>query len=702
MGLAIDIYGSLCNIPDFNLRAIEDWGTSIPSEQYWRRTELPDFFDDVEYDKEGNVLLNDEQEAYAREEVRRCKEGYYFLNNGIITYVTGKHYFYLKWWKLEDDIYPDYRDTDRRYFLFLNHWECVLWCLGILRGKKRREGASSQATSNLIYECIFFKNSNCGLVSKSKDDSRDTFTDMVSFGYRQLPVFLKPKQLNDKDSVTELVFAHKSTTIKGGKGAVIDTDTGHRSKVNYRAPVINAYDRGRITRLLGDEGGKWPKDVPFSQFLSIVSKTMVKGAKRVGFGEFPSTVNEMTKSGGAEYKAAWDNANQFKSKGKRTPNQFVRYFSPAYDGYEGFIDKHGMSVIGEPTLEQYQYLVDKWVGKSGLTEEDIAVGAKQYLLNRRKDLTGIQLEEEIRQNPFDEEEMFMYAGQGCEFNSINIQKQIKELEENKPFLRQMRLVPEKKVTKSIFPTKPDIVETIAKPMDDEKGGWFILELPNKENHFKRSGSYLEPLNKSMYQIGVDTTKDLETTHGSKPVILVFKKSCIVEGEEMGMYPVAMWIADTRLDIHFDEQVLLACKLYGCTANYEIDARGDYYRYFCKENCQLFLEWTPKIAMNPVKRNPKIEPGTRSGDPFQLSMQLQILKYFVDGTDKDIFNGHVHRIKYISLLKQLLKYEHNNRTPYDQCIALAMALLPLFGEQQAPVIPQGKRQYLPQYKITVNA
>jgi len=34
----------------------------------------------------------------------------------------------------------------------------------------------------------------------------------------------------------------------------------------------------------------------------------------------------------------------------------------------------------------------------------------------------------------------------------------------------MRLVPEKKVTKSIFPTKPDLVEVLAKPMDDEGDG----------------------------------------------------------------------------------------------------------------------------------------------------------------------------------------------------------------------------------------
>ena len=86
-----------------------------------------------------------------------------------------------------------------------------------------------------------------------------------------------------------------------------------------------------------------------------------------------------------------------------------------------------MSVIDEPTHEQYQYLVDKWVGKSSLTEEDIKLGAKAFLLKKREGLTGMQYEEEVRQNPFDEDEMFLYAGQGCEFNALNLKKQIKRL-----------------------------------------------------------------------------------------------------------------------------------------------------------------------------------------------------------------------------------------------------------------------------------
>ncbi len=415
----IEIYNTKIYVKDFDDNTyIENWGTDIPKEQYWRRYDLPDYFSVVEFDKDENAILSPQQRAYALEEVRRCKEGFWFYNNGKPTYITGKNYFYLKWWKLEDDVYPDYRDTDRRWFLYLNHWENIPWCLGVIRGKKRREGATSQATSNLVYECIFFKNSFCGLTSKTQTDAKAAFTNMVSFGYRQLPVFLKPKQLNNKDSVSELVFAHKSVTNKGTHASAIDTDTGHRSKVDYRAPGKNAYDSGRLSRGLFDEGGKWPIEVPFSTFIGIVKKTMVKGAKRVGFMECPSTVNEMTKSGGDEYKKVWDSSDQFKDD--KTPSRLVRYFSPAYDGYLGFIDRYGMSVIDAPTDEQYEYLVEHYIGVGDLTEKDIKLGAKQYLINVRAALEGTALEEEIRMNPFDEKEMFAAANIGCLFNSYKL------------------------------------------------------------------------------------------------------------------------------------------------------------------------------------------------------------------------------------------------------------------------------------------
>ena len=144
MSDVIEIYGSSIRLPEQPpIEQID--GFDLPkTEQKWRRKELPSFFNKVEYDKEHNLILTKDQEEYARKEVQRCKRGFWFFNNGVPTYITGKNYFYLQWWKLEDDIYADYRDTDRRYFLFLDYWEKRESCIGVVRAKKRREGATSQ------------------------------------------------------------------------------------------------------------------------------------------------------------------------------------------------------------------------------------------------------------------------------------------------------------------------------------------------------------------------------------------------------------------------------------------------------------------------------------------------------------------------------------------------------------------------------
>lgn len=694
MGDVIEIYGSKIRLPDApKLEEAINFG--LPrKQQKWIKEELPPFFDKVEYSKDGKLMLTSQQDEYATEERRRCIEGVWMWIGEKLRYIPGRYYFYLQYYILEDGNSPDFREADRLYFLFFNHWFAILWCLGIIRIKKRRQGASSQSCSNILYEAIFYKNSNCGLISKTREDSKATFTEMITNAYQLLPPFFKQKLLGKEESVTELVLAH---------------DKGGNSKINYKAPVLNAYDRGRMSYILGDEFGKLPLDVPASRLLAIISNTLKKGVKRVGWIDLPSTVNELTKGGGAEFKKIFDAANQFKKK--PTINRIVRFFQPAYEAYEGFIDEFGDSVIDAPTEEQYEYLVSKWVGVNEdgeliteLTEEDIRLGAKQYVLyKRREGLDGDALEEETRMNPCDEDEAFMYMGIGCEFNAGNIKKQQNELEENPVFLRPIRLDRKIETIKSAIGNK-DKQKVSVSYMDDSKGGWLLLEEPIKANNFiySTSGKF-EPLNKHIYQIGVDTTKDDFALHGSKPTICIFKKSLIVEGEETGMYPVAFYVDKTRLDVHFDDEVLKACQWYGCTANYEIDARTDFYKYFWKQGASMMLEWTPKFAQDPVKFTAaKYKPGTQSGDPYQLAQQLQAAKMYIDGTNPDVYNGHVHRIKFPTLLSQLLKYDHSARTPFDQVIALMMALLPVLGEAEVPkksiVQPQ---VVLPRFKIRLN-
>lgn len=700
----IEIYGSKIRLPE---RPTDEEGINygLPEkEQKWLRVSLPSFFDTVEYDKKGNLILTGEQEWYAEKEVKKCKQGVWMWIGGVLTYIPKRYYFYLQYYTLEDGTAPDFREADRLYYLFFEHWFLILWCLGIIRIKKRRQGASSQSCSNILYEAIFFRNTNCGLISKTKEDSKATFTEMITAAYRLLPAFLKPKQVNKEDTVSELLFAQKSQTVKAGAAAGSKEEDGHNSKINYKAPVLNAYDRGRMSYVLGDEFGKLPQEVPASTLLAIISNTLKKGVKRVGWIDMPSTVNEMTKGGGAEYKKIWDAANQFVRS--QTINRIVRFFQPAYEAYEGFIDEFGNSVVGTPTQEQYDYLVSKWVQYnedgvlvSELCEEDIKLGAKVYVMGKRRNgLSGSDLEEEVRMNPCTEEEAFMYAGQGCEFNSVNIQNQIKELEENPVYIRQCRLVSKKVKAPKKFLTDKDKEREIIGFMDDVKGGWVLLEEPIKPNDYKEFGGYLEPKIESPYIIGVDTTQDKIAINGSNPSICVFKKSIIVDGEEKGMYPVALWVSPTRLDIHFDDEVRKACLWFSAKANYEIDRRTDYYRFFCKKNSQAFLQWTPKVLQNPLKRNFRLEYGSRSGDPFQLQQMLEISKMYIDGTDNEFYNGYVHRIKFIVLLKQALAYDHSDRTKSDIFVSLQMALVAIFGETQVVQKHITKANIIPTYKL----
>ena len=56
---------------------------------------------------------------YIEEEFNRREQGYWFMNNGKPTYITGTHYMYLQWTKI-DVGNPDFREANRIFYLY---WE---------------------------------------------------------------------------------------------------------------------------------------------------------------------------------------------------------------------------------------------------------------------------------------------------------------------------------------------------------------------------------------------------------------------------------------------------------------------------------------------------------------------------------------------------------------------------------------------------
>ena len=615
--------------------------------QKFTKTPIPEDFDDLEFDEDGNAIYSDEQIKFITKEGERIKNGYWFYNNGTPTYITGLHYFYLNYWTLEDGNSPDYRDTDRRYFYFQDYCEKLPQCYGIVRIKKRREGATSQATCYLVWKSITQKKQFCGIVSKTGKDASDAFIYMVMNGYRNLPIFLKPR-VEDEETKTELVFKKKKDKRKTKgreRGQIFDDDIGLESKINFKNTALNSYDSGRVSALLIDEAGKFPKEVPVNQYWPIVKKTLTRGAIKVGFCLIPSTAND-AKSGGEPYKALFDESSQFENQ--YTASGLYRYFCPAYDGYEGFIDEYGMSIIDTPTESQKKYIKERY----GM---DITMGAKAYLIEQRKLIKDKKaLSEEIRMNPFTEEEAFMIDQKKCYFNSEKIYNQIDFLKEEKVRLRRVRLF-----------WKDDKTVDWA---DDKDGPWMIQKFPDddEKNKVRENDGIKSPANAHKYVSGIDPFKSsVISGKGSMGACYVFERYDINDPNNTGM-PIAEYVDRPRLKSLFHDEMLKAAVFWGYKACYENDVGDDFVDYFTNKGFKGYLMRTPESAIDKNKRRHVVKYGVTSGDAFALARQLDTCITYVE--------NHCEKIVFPDLLEELLQYDHENRTVYDRTVAFMISLL----------------------------
>ena len=84
-------------------------------------------------------------EGYIDEEFNRRENGHWFYNKGIPTYITGTHYMYLQWSKI-DVGHPDYREANRIFFIFWEACKADRRSYGMCYLKNRRSGFSFMAS----------------------------------------------------------------------------------------------------------------------------------------------------------------------------------------------------------------------------------------------------------------------------------------------------------------------------------------------------------------------------------------------------------------------------------------------------------------------------------------------------------------------------------------------------------------------------
>lgn len=621
-------------------------------EQYFRYVQIPNYFEDLEYDSSGAVLWSDKQWEFIMQELTRCRDGYWFLNYGTPTYITGKYYYFLNYFTLENGERPQYRDCDRRYYLFLDHCEKAPNILGIIRVKSRREGATSQASSNLIYTATTTEQAKCGIVSKTGDDAKSVFKEMVVYAFRNLPLFMKPDIAAGDDPEKILRFMKQVSRIKKRQQTSIkEKPEGLNSQIDFKNTKLNSYDSKRTTRLLVDEAGKFPTDVPIQRYWPIVRKTLEKGSRKVGFAEMPSTVNKL-KDGGAGFKTLWNESNQFTHK--TTPTGLYRYFKPSYDGYEGFIDRYGMSIIEKPTKEQEKYLLET----STLTVDEIRLGAKEYLRQRIEKIEDDEMRlEEKRMMPFTEEEAFAADDSESYFNVNLIREQLDYLKDNKPPLRRITFGWDSE-------NKVDY-------RDDINGKWLLLKQPKETNAIAWDESGRKPLNAYRYKIGVDPfASTIIVGKGSMGVAVVYEQYDPTDPENTGM-PVALYVGRPRTKNLFHSEVLMACIYFGCKATYE-NANDDYFEWFIDKGYKNFITKTPKSVIDPNRKAKTVQTwGVSPKDPFSLNKQLELAQFWVD--------NYYQKMYFPTIFEDMLEYDHFNRTKSDITIAFMIALVAAAGD-----------------------
>ena len=309
------IQGISVSIPKIPTRkSIQGYGKK-KKEQKWERTPIPSNWE---------TISEKAKSQFVEQEFVRRRDGHWFMNNGEPTYITGLHYYYLNWCKI-DIGYPSYWDRDRRFFLVWDSSVKDKNCYGLIMPKHRRQGASWKAAAIVLEGITSMYNSNGGIMSKTGADSKKLF-DKVVYLFRQLPPFFQPIIEGTDSPKTVLSFKKPGERITKNNLKVSKSEALN-SQIDWRNTKNNSYDGDKLAIFVSDEGGKW-LEADVSKNWQIVKPALSQGRKIVGKAFLPSTVNEM-EAGGKSFKDIWDDSDQNdKVIGTdRTRSGLFRYFT---------------------------------------------------------------------------------------------------------------------------------------------------------------------------------------------------------------------------------------------------------------------------------------------------------------------------------------------------------------------------------------
>jgi hypothetical protein len=302
----------------------------VKFEQPKELSRLKNIFDWRNYPEESKEQWFD----YIDDEFKRREEGFWFNNNDKPTYITGTHYMYLQWSKIDVGA-PDFREANRLFFIFWEACKADKRCYGICYLKNRRSGFSFMSSAETVNLATISSDSRYGILSKTGADAKKMFTDKVVPISINYPFFFKPIQDGMDRPKTELAYrvpASKFTRKKITTNEKIEDIKGLDTTIDWKNTGDNSYDGEKLALLVHDESGKWERPDNILNNWRVTKTCLRLGSKIIGKCMMGSTSNALDK-GGDNFKKLYNdsdvtkrNRNGQTKSGLYSLNEFYRQF----------------------------------------------------------------------------------------------------------------------------------------------------------------------------------------------------------------------------------------------------------------------------------------------------------------------------------------------------------------------------------------
>lgn len=325
-------------LPD--LKTIE--GYDLPKkDQKWKKPHIPS-------DEEAKNMTKAEKAAIIEREMKRRIYGYWFMNNGVPTYITGDHYFCLTYWfmgALTKDGYPEYRAAAAKWYYVMDMAEKSENCYGLIMSTNKRFGKTEYALSSL-YNAATLVDEEClyGMQSLNATEAKNNlFKSRLMRSHKRIPNWIKPvsnESKGTKDIVSELTFMGEKMDGGGYKA-------GLNNIIDWRPTIPSAYQGKRPRKIFLDEPGSL-EEMSLIEWWTTVREQLALGKRIFGKASLPTTMEDMKKKGAIEFVKLWEDSNpEDLDKNGRTKSGLWRYFKPFFLGREGFVDDYGNDLIEE-------------------------------------------------------------------------------------------------------------------------------------------------------------------------------------------------------------------------------------------------------------------------------------------------------------------------------------------------------------------